>query len=47
MIEKSDGNMKSLVGFVYLFSDKTATALKSTVLVVHPFHAILLNVSAG
>lgn len=41
--EKGYGNCKSFVGTVEIFSDKTATTLKNTALVVHQVHTILLN----
>lgn len=45
-IENSDWNTKSLVGFVYLFSEKMMTTLQSRALVAYPVHPILLNMSA-
>lgn len=46
-IEKDDGDMELFVWFTQLLFDKTATTLRSTVLVVSPVHSItILNVSA-
>lgn len=44
-LETIDWIAESFVGFVQLFSDKTGTMLKSTVLVVYPEYSFLLNVS--
>lgn len=43
--ERAVENRESFVGFLQIFSDKTATTLKITALVTYPPHAILLNVS--
>lgn len=42
----SEVECKSFVRFVLVFSDKTATTLKSTVLVVYLEHLMLLTTSA-
>lgn len=41
-VENGDGNEDSYVRFVQVFSEKKATALKRTALVVCPVHIILL-----
>lgn len=43
LIENRDGNKELLVGFVQLFSSKTATTLNSTVLLAFHLHTIFLN----
>lgn len=41
-----DGMLRSFIGFIQLFSDKTAASLKANAFVAYPFHAVFLNVSA-
>lgn len=45
-IAASDANDWSLVGFIQLIPDKTATTLTTTAIVTYPVHAIFRNVSA-
>lgn len=44
-VENSTVNAESFVGFISLFPDKTATTLKSTVLVAYQLDSIHSNVS--
>lgn len=44
-IEDIDRNTKSFMGFALFFSEKTATTLKSTSLVVYLVHSFLENIS--
>lgn len=45
-IDNCERNVKSLIGFMRLFYDKSATMLNCTALKAYPVHAVHLNLSA-
>lgn len=45
-IENRDGNAEWSASYIYLSSDRTATAFQSTTLIEYSVHVTLLNVSA-